>query len=230
MITTAKLILIRHGECLGGHIIRGRTDSQLSALGCLQLQSSTDKLLEGYGKPSAISCSPLLRCQQFAADKAKELAVSLTIEPQLAEINYGDWDGLTFEHVYENSPQAIDGFFNDPWSNPPPQGETMTQFERRVNSGFDKLCLLVSSLVNNADIDIHHNEEPCLWVFTHGGVIRQIMAHILGIKQQPFMFTNIDIPYGAVIPVSLCWDNGQCFSRLVLGEISRGPTDVITVG
>ena len=204
-MTSPKIIFFRHGQCQGGNILRGKTDVALSDMGWQQMQLSTNKVLAAHSIPNKIVSSPLQRCRLFAEAKATQFKLNLAIVPALAEFDYGDWDGQTFERLYQKSPRDLNAFFNHPWQNPPPNGEKMPEFEARINNHYSSLCVTAQT-------------HSIIWVFTHGGVMKQILAYILGLDRQASVFSSIDIPYAASITTHLCWDKEKCYSRIEFGN------------
>ena len=81
-----------------------------------------------------IVSSPRRRCLAFAQEKATQLVLPLTVEAGLAEMNFGDWDGVPF------TPDApfghnwsILGYARDAYST---GGESLDGFHERVVSTF----------------------------------------------------------------------------------------------
>ena len=159
------LYLLRHGECEGGRILRGRVDVPLSAMGLVQMQNAIEKLPK---PPDVIVSSPLRRCADFAHQLHMDTGIELSVYDGLQEIDFGDWDGQLFDKLYDAFGPALRRYWDDPWSAPPPNGESMSKFEHRVDSAWQQLlqCFMGRTVL----------------VIGHGGVIRHIMSRVLGVK------------------------------------------------
>ncbi len=170
--------LIRHGEPVGGVLIRGQKDDPLSEAGWRQMRKAVD----GQRPWQRIIASPLLRCADFAYELGEKLNIPVTLETALREIGFGEWEGVDPATLYRNCPEAIDRFWADPVANPPPGGEPFTRFQARVSGALDAI--------------ISHYTGKHLLVVAHGGVIRLIIAQVLGMPASNIF--RMDVPYAAV--------------------------------
>ncbi|WP_335439182.1 histidine phosphatase family protein [Neobacillus drentensis] len=82
---------------------------------------------------------------------------------ELREMNFGKWEGKTYEDLKENS--LYRQWLEDPVLHCPPDGESFDEFTKRVDAGWARMIgeILDSSLQNAA-------------VITHGGVIRYLLS------------------------------------------------------
>lgn len=171
--------LLRHGETERGARYWGRTDVALSAEGWRQMGSA----VEGGGPWRAIVSSPLARCRAFAERLAGKIAVPLSLDARLMELDFGEWEGRTATELMGSSPEALTRFWEDPLAHPPPGGERLEAFARRVLAAWQ---------------EIGARDEPML-VITHGGPIRVILAHVSG---RPLTrLHNIPVPLAALVAV-----------------------------
>lgn len=110
MATT--LYLIRHGETEWNKIGRfqGSSDIALSDKGIKQAQQAA-KVLKG--KLDYIYTSPLSRAKQTAEIIAEANHITVQIENDIREINFGVWEGLTFDEIKKNYPVEFAS-----WRNP----------------------------------------------------------------------------------------------------------------
>lgn len=152
--------LIRHGQIDGPAALYGRTDVALSRAGWQQMYQQTGRLQN----LDAIISSPLRRCQDFAKDLAVDHELALQVEPGIQECDFGEWDGIKFDDHSQQWP-LMTSFWQDPDHNTPPKGESLEAFHNRVVTSWQSLCQ-------------QHKGKNNLLV-CHGGVIRQILAHIL---------------------------------------------------
>lgn len=169
--------LIRHGEPEGGVRIRGWQDDPLSDRGWRQMWQAVD----GDNPWSLVVSSPLSRCAGFAGQLASRNGIPLQHEERLKEIGFGEWEGLTPDSLCASDPESISRFWNDPTANPPPGGEPFQQFQRRVTQAW-------------RDIE-ESNRGGHLLLVAHGGVIRMLIAHVLGMPATNLF--RMEVPYAA---------------------------------
>ena len=197
-----NIYLLRHGELVESGILCGRTDIALSAIGEQQLVTATKNL------PEISSCysSPLIRCRTFAEQYCQRAGISLQVLTELQEMNFGDWDGKRYQTL------TLGDFWQDPWQCQPPNGETMANFTQRVDHFWQGLLM---QLPQTSD---EKNQSSNTLVFSHGGVIRYILAKVLGLPLPGINhMTNLDVPYGALIHLQIFIDSdGKAWPKLML--------------
>ncbi len=111
------IYLIRHEEPeLRGRFI-GRTDPPLTAQGCDAAASKLSAL-----DVKAVYVSPLRRARQTA--QAIACATPHIVLPQLAEIDFGEWEGLSWSEIEDRWPGAAVRKIEDWLGVPPPGGES----------------------------------------------------------------------------------------------------------
>lgn len=133
------VVLTRHGltersepeQHLGQHI-----DISLSDAGRRQAES-LGRRLGGVRFDRAIS-SPLFRAQETAEILAAR-GVRVEPDPRLKEMDYGAWEGLTYEQIEERDGAARREWELAPDRLPCPGGESGNQVAERVRSFLDDL-------------------------------------------------------------------------------------------
>jgi len=198
------LYLLRHGEIATPGILAGKTDIGLSEFGAKQLSLITNSLKH---IDRCIS-SPLIRCHHSASVYCQKNNLSLEVESKLKEMNFGDWDGKTYQSLWELDDQsttsAIGDFWQKPWQNKPPNGESMTSFTGRIDHWWKSFC--------------DESESKNTLVFTHAGVIKHLLARVLNLPiPGTSHMDSIEVPYACLIKISLYRDeSGKVWSKLVL--------------
>nr|WP_243881751.1 histidine phosphatase family protein [Shewanella algae] len=232
---------MRHGECEGGEIIRGRSDVALSDEGKAQMWrswrviSSALEQLPSQPERLTLLSSPALRCQAFAtelkADMPDYFPAPLQQHDWLWELDFGDWDGMKVASVYQQHSEAAEAFWRDPVANTPPGGESLPAFRSRVLDGWQTmvqrwLAREVSSSEGSVSGDSASSASAdAALILTHSGVIRLLLAEILLPGQMPpaAVFNALELPYAAWVRITLyasrdaSGESGQewqCFSKL----------------
>ena len=206
--------MLRHGELVQSGILCGHTDIALSECGKQQLNDAVAKL------PTISHCysSPLVRCQAFAEQFCRKNQLSLQVLAQLKEMNFGDWDGQDYESLWqerkllnEETP-TLGAFWQNPWQCSPPNGETMIDFTTRVDAVWQQLLQQITELSQAT------TKSENILVLSHGGVIRYILAKVLGLPLPGTAhMTQLDVPYGGLIRLQVFIDStGKAWPKLML--------------
>ena len=161
------LILIRHGETLWNTQLRmqGSLDSDLTPKGELQIKALGEWMKEvpfDY-----LYCSDTPRAHKTAEAINKFTGHTLNFDKRLREKNLGIFEGLTSEEAREQYPEAFKLFKTAGANYVIDQGESTQQ-------------LLDRALEVIEEIRIRHPQKVLVAV-THGGVVRVLMKHVLGI-------------------------------------------------
>jgi broad specificity phosphatase PhoE len=186
-----RVVLVRHASAEGQGRFLGQRDAPLSALGRRQLPALVKKLRR-YSV-DAIYCSDLSRTRATAAAIARRRGITPDVRPQLREMNFGRWEGLSWDEVVEQFPLIATRWLSGRSSPTVPGGEPMTRFKKRVTL---ELVRIVAA-----------KPGRCVVVVTHAGVIRVAIGAALGmadrnlfrIAQPPGAVNVIDYFRGGVI-------------------------------
>lgn len=118
-------------------------------------------------------CSDLLRCRETLTRIRPDLASVACYDARLRELNFGDWEGKTYEELKHL--KAYRSWIDDPSSYMPPGGESWEQFESRIAEFYRELRKnMPDAYLNEAEASL---QAPVL-IVTHGGVI-SLLAGIL---------------------------------------------------
>lgn len=190
------ITLLRHGETVAPSNLNGATDVALSALGKQQMLNAASKLND----IDCVVTSPLQRCCILAKIIASQWQVSLSIEQQFAEMNFGDWDGQPFDELYQQSPTQMDKFWRTPWDVTVPNGEQLSDFQQRIDKAWHRLL----------------TQQKNTLVVCHGGVIRYIIAKILNLgKHNNSHITALKIDFAAIVRIQITIDDDQYYPMLL---------------
>jgi broad specificity phosphatase PhoE len=179
---------IRHGETdwnVAGRL-QGRRDVPLNARGREQATHCGEILRDLFARerrdPATLDfvSSPLGRARitmELARTAVRLDAKGYRIEPRLAEIGFGDWEGFTIAQLHERDPQRIAAREHDKWHFVPPGGESYEMMSARMGDWYESL-------------------QGDAVVTAHGGTARGLMAR-LGIAK-PAAAPLLDIAQGVV--------------------------------
>jgi probable phosphoglycerate mutase len=163
-----EIILIRHGETEWNSQKRmqGHSNSDLSSVGQAQIQALGQWMKNVPFDLIYSSDSP--RAKQTAESITQFSGHELQFDQRLREKNLGVFEGLTSEEARERHPEVFRLFKTAGSKYVIDEGESTQQLQDRA-----------LEIVN--EIRIKHPEERVLLV-THGGFIRVVMKHSLGLS------------------------------------------------
>jgi probable phosphoglycerate mutase len=127
------IILVRHGQTEWNRIerFRGRADVPLNDTGLAQADATGERVAKTW-LPVAIYTSPLSRSVTTAQAIAKHFNLPVQIHPGLADINYGEWQGLTPEEAHQRFPEQVENWYHHPERALIPGGETLAVLRQRA--------------------------------------------------------------------------------------------------
>ena len=162
------LDFLRHGETSLSHTLRGRTDDALTAKGWAQMQSTIAQAEQLRPAWDVIYSSPLQRCRLFAEQWAEQKQLPLYIEPNLQEMDFGEWEAQPTDRLYQLYPDELAQFWQKPLSFTPPQAESLLAFKSRVLESVETLTQ-----------QMHKQGWQRALIISHGGVIKLLKCQAL---------------------------------------------------
>jgi ribonuclease H / adenosylcobalamin/alpha-ribazole phosphatase len=132
-------LLLRHGETALSTERRfaGRGDIALTEAGRGQAAAAASRLA-ARGGIDLIVTSPLARARATAEAVAGATGAPLVAEDDLAETDFGKWEGLTFAEASARWPDEASAWLGSA-DVAPPGGESFATVGRRVNAALDRL-------------------------------------------------------------------------------------------
>ncbi|MBI1361743.1 MAG: histidine phosphatase family protein [Alphaproteobacteria bacterium] len=132
------MFLIRHGETEWNSAGRfqGGKDSPLTCRGRAQAEAYGRQLageLAGLSLPLRAYVSPLGRAQETAAIIAQVVPLEIHLEPRIAEVSLGTWDGMSMYEIEMEFPGALSAAGRHDWYFRAPDGETFDAALNRVS-------------------------------------------------------------------------------------------------
>lgn len=156
-------MLVRHpaaalrwrGRCYGA------SDVGLSLAGRMQAAGLVKALVDW--RPEAVLWSGLRRTGVVAVAVARRTGARLVADPRWQERNFGAWEGRTWDAIYRESGDAMDGMLNDSENFRPGGGETTAELCRRAEAAWRD-----------------RPRVPRLVIVAHGGPIAAVRALLAG--------------------------------------------------
>jgi alpha-ribazole phosphatase len=162
--TTCRLLLVRHATAEGQGCFQGQTDVALTRAGRRELPRLCRKCSPFAVR--AVYSSNLRRARQTAAAIARKFGLKTEVRPELREISFGEWEGLSWQQVARRFPRIASLWMERFPHQPIPGAEPLRQFRRRIAAGVGKI------------VAAHRGQ--CAVVVTHAGVIRFTLARVMG--------------------------------------------------
>ena len=165
---TTELVLIRHGRTAANRagVFQGSMDVPLDELGLRQADRVARRVAAEL-PVSRIVSSPLSRAANTAAPLARLLGLEPEYDPDLMEMNFGQYEGRTWADIEASDPAFVARLSNlhdDTlrW----PGGESRDEFYRRTWLAVERV--------------VHANPGSRVAIVAHGGVIGAFMAMLRG--------------------------------------------------
>jgi phosphoserine phosphatase len=193
-----ELILLRHGhvDWHDPERFRGRAELALSDLGRRQARAAALAVATTW-KPDAVYTSPLGRCRDTAAAIAAPFRLAVQPVEALADIDYGAWQGLTWEEAAAQWPAEIERWRRAPHLASIPGGETLAALVSRTSAAFYDL--------------LRRHPAETLVIISHDSVNRVLLLQVLELPLSRYWHLRQD-PCGLS---TLSFDNDSFVVRSV---------------
>jgi broad specificity phosphatase PhoE len=162
-----RVFVARHGETDWNREGRwqGQSGPGLNETGRVQARALAMRL--SALEVDALFTSDLARARETAEIVAKATGLEPVFDPELREVDVGDWRGLTREQVGRSDPAGYRRWLAGEagWNG----GETYDEMHDRVLAALDRL--VAASAVGR------------IAVISHGGAVRALAAHAVGLPK-----------------------------------------------
>lgn len=173
-----EIYLIRHTKVdVPANICYGQSDVSLAD----SFEEETNTILKKISNSNnfILYSSPLIRCK-FLANKIHGSQINL--DSRLMELNFGDWELKTWDEIGK---VQFDIWHSNFVYNKVPNGESYFELFERVVAFWEEIILKKENFI----------------LITHGGVIRALLAYILGLPLENSFRLKID--YGRITKITL---------------------------
>lgn len=134
--------------------------------------------------------SPYQRCTQLAGFLSGD---QFQIDARLSEMHFGDWERRLWTEIDQ---LILNAWMADFVNYQVPGGESFMQMHRRCTQFWDKLLALPADKI---------------FIVTHAGVIRSLLAHILSIPLDKVF--QLEVGYGSVTQITVAKQQG-CYQAV----------------
>ena len=204
-----RIHLVRHGQTIMNAQVRfrGRLDVPLNEVGRAEAQEAA-RALVGSGIV-AVYTSPLGRAREVAEAIAVKNGVgAVRAQPDLVNLDYGAWEGLTKEESAEVDPVAWAAYTSDPEAAVCPEGEA-------VAASADRVVAALRAIAKD-----HPGQSVA--AVSHGVMLRLAVLRVAGASAADWQFA---MPTGKAIVFDVDGD------RITLvSEIDRSKSDPVKAG
>ncbi len=161
-----RIYLFRHGETANAHevCLNGHYDVDLSERGLEQSRLIAESLKKHPIR--AVYSSDLQRTAKGAALIAEAHGLQPVAFPELRELSFGHWEGMSLKDLESKHPGEMDKRIKQTEIFRADGGETFSELQARVLPRFSEI------------VDRHPGETIAL--LCHGGVNRVILSHVMG--------------------------------------------------
>jgi alpha-ribazole phosphatase len=158
-----SVLFVRHAETDMAGRFCGHSDPDLNDNGRTQL-TELAQLLSGE-RIDEVYSSDLRRAMSTAQAIAQARKIPLSPRPALREIDFGRWEGLSWEQIEQSDPGYARKWMADYPHLPAPAGESFGDFEERILQEVNQLL---------------DSSRGSMAVVTHAGALRVVMRHLCG--------------------------------------------------
>ncbi len=187
-----RLLLVRHGETdwTVKERFLGQTNLPMNERGQKQAVALAKAL--SSEKIQSIYTSDLDRAMTTAQSIARiqeslQHATSVVSDSRLREMNFGEWDGLTYAEILERDPESVIAWQGDVLKTAPPGGESLEQLAGRLKPFLE-------------DIAGAYLDETIV-VVAHAGSLQCLLCLALGVSLK--MYWQFRLAPASISQISL---------------------------
>jgi probable phosphoglycerate mutase len=177
-----EILLVRHGESapyiegVPHPLVDGQGDPPLDPAGVAQAELAAERLVSTGEPISAVYVTSMQRTHQTAAPLVARLGITPRIEPDLREVNLGEWEGGEFRRMMAQGGPIVQQIHAEGRWDVIPGAESNEVFQARVRAGIERIAAA--------------HPDQVVAAFVHGGVIGQVISIATG--AQGFSFVGSD--------------------------------------
>lgn len=162
------LYLVRHGETEWNRkgVLQGQLNSSLTEEGLLQTEEFSPEITAL--NPDIVYSSHQERAVVTAEILTRDLDREILIDPDLSEMNFGVFQGHTWDHIESEMKDLYDLYREDDPDFTIPGGESHNRFHKRVTGALQRIA------------DAHPGKK--ILIISHGGSINKMLCYAEGME------------------------------------------------
>jgi len=164
---------------------RGRADLSLTERGRAEAEAVADRIAQAW-KPSVIYASPLRRSVATAAAISQRCSLEAQLLEDLSDIDYGAWQGRTFDEIGESDRERFAAWFATPHLVRFPGGESLQDLGARTA---DALRFVLAKHADATVVLVGHDSVNRVLLLQ---LLDQTLSHYWRIEQEPCCINEID--------------------------------------
>ncbi|HET6720855.1 MAG TPA: alpha-ribazole phosphatase family protein [Rhodocyclaceae bacterium] len=186
MSAALRIHLVRHPQpAVATGICYGQTDLGLAE----PATAAAERLRSVLPTNARVISSPLQRC----LDLAEALATEVETDRRLLEINFGDWEGRSWDEIPR---QQLDAWAAAPFEHVPPGGESAAAMAVRVIAFAADLVAAANTAATTDRADLERV------LVAHQGPLRVLLAHWLDLPRESWLKLHLDFATASCIELS----------------------------
>jgi alpha-ribazole phosphatase/probable phosphoglycerate mutase len=208
---SCRVYLIRHGEtanagqiCFNGHFDVGLSEGGVEQFRLIAASLAKHPIHSVYS-------SDLKRTRVCAEIVAEPHGLKPNAHPELRELCFGEWEGLSVAEVNRKYPNELENRLKNIETFSVKGGESFHQLKDRVIPKFEEI--------------VANHANDTIVILVHGGVNRVILGHLLGIPINNIF--RIQQEYGAINVIQFYEDN-NAVAELIGGNHHHIPEPPVT--
>lgn len=172
-------ILVRHGQTEWNRIerFRGHADIPLNETGLKQAEATGTRIAKEWNV-EAVYASPLSRAVRTAEAIAAHFSLPVQSHPDLIDIDYGEWQGLSPEEVAHRWKDELERWYRQPHLCRIPGGESLSDLRQR---GMQAIQTLAQTHCGQTIVVVGHTV-----------INRVLLLAILGLGNDRFWYLRQD--------------------------------------
>lgn len=178
-----------------GEVFCGSLNASLSAEGLKNLK----KVVKRQTHWETVISSEHNACLPFARWLAEKNQLPLKSYPELAEMDFGAWEGQTPASIMEQNPTILARWWRNPACLVPPDGESFAHFQARISGLWERVM-------------VEHQGKRVVLI-AQPGVIRLIIMQVLGMPSRNFF--SLAIEPGTISQIRVMHDEAGVWASLV---------------
>jgi broad specificity phosphatase PhoE len=188
-----KILLIRHGHVEGitPEKFRGRVDLPLTARGEAEAAAVASRVA-GVWRPRKVYTSPLVRCVRTGQAISEACGCGTEVLADLIDIDYGAWQGKSYEQIRQADPQSFARWFAAPHLVRFPEGEALQDLVARTANA---LRLVLRAHAGDTVVLVGHDNVNRALLLQ---LLDQPLSAFWRLEQAPCCVNEIEVSEGRI--------------------------------